>query len=132
MYPKFSGVPRMIALHARTSATVVSNADCARTSTPSIASSCAPASTASAIAAVPPDREWNTTSRRGSAMAARSVLLDERRQVEGEVLARVADEVDKDVAALEVPVAVGAQESVAVSAADDRLEREHGRLLEHD
>src|SRR5689334_13129585 len=122
----------MIALLARTSSTVVSNACCARTSTPSIASSLAPATTASAIAAVPPDREWNTTSRRGSVTTGRSGLVEEAGQVEGQVLAHVADMVDDDVAGLEVPFPVGTQEGVAVAAAHDRLQWQRGRLLEHD
>src|SRR4051794_24909062 len=103
MYPKFSGVPRISALHARTSSALVSNARCTTTSTFSIASSLAPATTASVIAAVPPDREWNTTSSRDrsgfgrSAIANVSVLVDEARQVERQVLPHVAHVFDDDV-----------------------------------
>src|SRR4051794_21655554 len=132
MYPKFSGVPSTIPLHARTSSTVVSNARCPHTSTPSIASSFAPATTASVIAAVPPEREWKTTSSCLAAMAPRSVLLDEGGKVEREVLAHVADEVDEDVTAVEAPVTVGAYECVAVTPAHDRLQRQRRSLLEDD
>ena len=122
----------MMPLHARTSSTVVSNACCTSTSTPSIASSLAPATTASVIAWVPPEREWNTTSsRRLSAIAAGQCSSTKLDEVEGEVLANVADVIDDDVPAVEPPLSPSRQEGVAVAAADDRLERERARLLEH-
>src|SRR5690242_3135946 len=133
MYPKFSGVPRISALQARTSSAVVSNARCTTTSTFSIASSFAPATTASVIAAVPPDREWKTTRSRGrSAMRDRSVLVDEARQVERQVLPHVADVLDDDVSVVEAPLVAVAHKGVAVPARDDRLQRQRRRLLEHD
>src|SRR5689334_4380194 len=104
----------MSASQARTSSAFVSKAACTATSTPSIASSDAPATTASFIAAVPPDREWKTTSTRGTAV--RSVLFHEARQVEREVLAHVADVLDDDVPALEAPSVGLAYELVAVTA----------------
>src|SRR5689334_22516039 len=129
MYPKFSGVPSTMPLHARTSSTVVSKARCTHTSTPSIASSFAPSTTASVIAAVPPDREWNTTSNRGTGTG--SQLFYEARQVEREVLAYVADVLDDDVPAVETPLVVAPHERVAVTARHDRLERQRRGLLEH-
>src|SRR4051794_18765903 len=133
MYPKFSGVPSTIPLHARTSSTVVSNARCPHTSTPSIASSLAPATTASVIACVPPEREWKTTSSRlGSATANRLALFHEARQVEAEVLPNVADLIDEDVPAVETPLVAGSGERVVVAPGDDRLQRKLRRLLEHD
>src|SRR5262245_66163419 len=63
MYPKFSGVPRMSASAHRRSSALASNALRTRTSTASTSSLVAPAITASAIAAVPPEREWKTTRR---------------------------------------------------------------------
>jgi len=60
------------------------------------------------------------------------VLVDEARQVECEMLAHVTYVVDDDVTAFEAPIVTGAHEVVAVPAADDRLERQHSRLLEHD
>src|SRR5258708_5195407 len=122
----------MIASHARTSSIVVSNARCTRTSTPSIASSLAPSTTASVIAAVPPDREWKTTSSCFSAMPPPSVLFDEARKVEGQVFAHVADVVDEDVAGVEVPAVTAAGERVAIAPGHDRLERQRDGLLEHD
>ena len=52
-------------------------------------------------------------------------------EVELQVLAHVADLIDEDVPALELPLAAGTPEGVAVAAADDRLQRQVGRLLEH-
>ncbi len=53
-------------------------------------------------------------------------------EVEGEMLAYVADVVDDDVPLRETPRAVDAFETVAVPAGDDRLEPQRRCLLEHD
>ncbi len=55
-----------------------------------------------------------------------------RGEVEEEVRAELADEVDGDVAAREPPLPRGAGELVSVATRDDRLERERaGHSLEH-
>ncbi len=56
----------------------------------------------------------------------------ERRKVEREMLAYVADVVDDDVPLREPPGSVDSFETVAIPAGNDRLQRQRRRLLEHD
>ena len=81
----------------------MSNASCTSTSTPSIASSFAPAIDGIGHGRGPARSRVEHDQQTLAAHRA-SVLFDEARQIEREVLADVADVVDDDVAALEVPV----------------------------